>query len=93
MPEVDDEEPEVVPGGETEESEITDRQDGNAEKGGASVNKPSPGRLPARASRRWPLGSSAAKGNMLAERSDYATENRLVVRDDKSATESRSVNE
>jgi hypothetical protein len=49
MPEV--EKTGVVPPCKSEESEITNRADQNAEKGENPVTKPSPGRLPARASR------------------------------------------
>jgi len=49
MPEV--EKTGVVPQPKSEEREITDRGDPNAEKGENPVTKPSPGRLPARSSR------------------------------------------
>ena len=51
MSKLEDEKTGVVPACETEESEITNPPDQNAEKGEDPVTKPSPGRLPARASR------------------------------------------
>jgi hypothetical protein len=55
MSELEDEKTGVVPACDTEESEITNPLDQNAEKSEDSVTKPSPGRLPARASRSLPL--------------------------------------